>query len=1112
MFASKRVFLAISATLLCSSAAIAQVSHAELVGTVTDPTGAAVARSKITATNTETSVTRETFAETNGDYTLTPLPPGTYNLSVEAPGFRKLTQNGVILEINQRARIDFSLQVGQVTETVDVVAAAPLLESQSSSIGRVIPGDFVNELPLNGRNFVSLAITTPGVNGTGFSTAGTIMSGARPDDRRPGSELFSNGNREGANNFLYDGIDNNERLTISIVLRPAVEAVREFQVQTSLYSAELGRNSGAVVNVISKSGTNDVHGSAFEFLRNSAMDARSFFNTQGTPFPAFRYNQFGFSLGGPVFIPKLYNGKNRTFFFVDYEGFRRNQGQTLNVTIPTMAVRSGDFSAENRIFDPLTTRVENGVNVRDQFPGNQIPSSRFDPVMAKMINAYPTPTNSGRITNYLTNLAQTQNWDQGDVRVDHQFSANNNFFARWAIQATSTIQPNNYPAAQIPGIPTPVKLGNEDSFAGTSFSPDQHAAASWVHVFSPRLINEARLGFNRFRLDYVAEGVSPDVPLGNLLGVKNSNTNSLQTALPIFSPSNYQGTGQSRSLPIFRRENTFIYSDGLTLTKGAHTLKFGAEVRRRQITEYQTNRGNGRFNFSPAFTNLPTSAGNTGNSMASFLLGYATLIEQDFTLAWVGARGIEGGLYLADDYRIGRKLTLNLGLRWDYYSPYTEVKDRWANFDAKTATVLIAGVNGVDSRVGVARDFKDFAPRFGFAYQALPHTVIRGGYGLFYNPNGTGGQLLRLQRHVPFGPIYQVVPGDINVGPRVSDGFPAPPNVDLTAGQNPVGAVIGIAPDFRAGYAQQFNLMVQHEITSFQTVVKAAYVGNLGRRLGTSFNLNQPAPGPGSTTSRRPFIGIRPLMTDVTYEVSDGLSNYSALQLSADKRMGHGLGFQIGYTWAHSIDDTGTEFGGGTGTPQDPRNRRADRGNSASDLRHRLTASYIYQIPFQPKGVAGFFLGGWRTTGFVTVQTGLPFTPGLQTSTTNGTGSRPDGLRDATLPSDKRTLQHWFDTSFQTPGSTVTGAAFGTPPPFTYGSLGRDTLFGPGRVNFDLSLIKDFKVTERVKVTFRTESFNVFNHPQFGQPNASIGNNQAGLISSTVGNARLLQLALRLQF
>src|SRR6266581_688714 len=348
MLALKRIVFCISISALAAGIAMAQAT-AELVGKVSDPSGAGVVRSKIVATNTETGASRETLTESTGDYTLTLLPPGTNNLSVEAPGFRKLAQNGVILQIDQHARINFALQVGQVSETVDVVASAPLLESQSSSIGRVIPSDFVNELPLNGRNFVSLAIMTPGVNGTGFSTGGTIMSGTRPDDRRPGSELFSNGNREGDNNFLYDGIDNNERLTISIVLRPAVEAVHEFKVQTSLYAADVGRNSGAVVDVITKSGTNQFHGSVFEFLRNSAMDARSFFNTKGTLFPSFRYNQFGFSTGGPVLVPRVYNGKNRTFFFADYEGFRRSSLNTIVATIPTAAMRTGNFSGINAI-------------------------------------------------------------------------------------------------------------------------------------------------------------------------------------------------------------------------------------------------------------------------------------------------------------------------------------------------------------------------------------------------------------------------------------------------------------------------------------------------------------------------------------------------------------------------------------------------------------------------------------------------------------------------------------------------------------------------------------------------------------------------------------------
>ncbi|MGH9662490.1 MAG: carboxypeptidase regulatory-like domain-containing protein, partial [Bryobacteraceae bacterium] len=747
----------------------AQVSTADLVGTVTDPTGAAVANAKVTLTNSQTGASREVESDATGGYILTLLPPAAYNVSVEAAGFRKLVQTGLLLEINQRARVDFALQVGQVSETVEVTAAAALLESQSSSIGRVIPGNFISQLPLNGRNFVSLATQVPGVNGTGFSTAGTIMGGTRPDDRRPGSEIFSNGNREGANNFLYDGIDNNERLTISIVLRPPVEAVREFKVQTNLYSADLGRNSGAVVDVVTKSGSNEIHGSVFEFLRNSAMDARNFFNVKGTTFPPFRYNQYGFTFGGPVVLPK-YNGKNKTFFFVDYEGFRRNSLSSADRTIPTLAIKRGDFAAENRIFDPLTNRTAAGATTRDQFPDNRIPQSRWDPVTAKLMAAYPDPINSARTNNYLANLQQTQNWHQGDVRIDHQLSTKDNFFARWSIQNTETIVPSTFPAVSIPGISQPVGLSNEDAFAGPSFSPTQHAVASWVRILSPRLVNELRVGFNRFRMDYTAEGTTDGGTLGNQLGVRNSNSHPLQSALPIFSPANYTGNGHTRSLPIFRRENTFQEIDNVTYTAGAHTHKFGGDVRRRQITEYQTNRGNGRFNFSPSITNLPTSAGNTGNSMASFLLGYTSLTEQDFTLAWVGIRGIETGLYYADDWRVNKRLTLNLGLRWEYQSPYTEVANRWASFDPATATVLVAGRDGVDSRAGVKRYFGGWSPRFGFAYMVNQKTVVRGGYGLFSNPNGHGGALLRLQRHLPFGPIFNFTSNNIDVGPRVSDG------------------------------------------------------------------------------------------------------------------------------------------------------------------------------------------------------------------------------------------------------------------------------------------------------------------------------------------------------
>ncbi|HXB72562.1 MAG TPA: TonB-dependent receptor [Candidatus Acidoferrales bacterium] len=1086
-----------------------QTTTAELSGSVTDPSGAAIGKVKVTATNTGTGLSHEAVTDDAGSYLITQLPPGSYNLSAAAPGFRKTVQNNVTLEVSQRAGVDFKMQLGQVNETVEVQAAPPLLESQSSTLGNVVTERLVEDLPLNGRNFVTLAILTPGVNGTGFSTGGTIMSGTRPDDRRPGSELFSNGNREGDNNFLYDGIDNNERLTISIVLRPAVEAVREFKVQTSLYAADVGRNSGAVVDVVTKSGTNGLHGSAFEFLRNSAMDARSYFNTKGTPFPSFRYNQFGFSIGGPVMIPHVYNGKNRTFFFADYEGFRRDSLNTILASVPTAAMRVGNFSGIaglTGVFDPVSTVPTGSTYTRTRFPNDLIPLNRFDPVALKLINAYPLPTSPGIANNYLANLTQTQSWNQGDVRIDHQFTSSDNFFARWSFQRTSTFVPNTFPAVQLAGIAAPIKLGNEDSFAGTSFSPDQHAVADYVHIFSPRLVNDLRVGFTRFVLDYTAEGFAPDLALGNKLGVPNANTNPLQEMIPIFSPANFTGIGQSRSLPIFRRENTFQYTDGATWTHGAHTFKFGGDIRRRQITEYQTNRGNGRFNFSPGFTAMPGVAGS-GNSMASFVLGYATLIEQDFTLAWPGMRAIESGLYFADDWRVTKKLTLNLGLRWEYYSPYSEVANRWANFDAATGAILVAGRNGVSSSAGVQRDFKDFAPRFGFAYQLEQHTVVRGGYGIFYNPNGTGGAALRLDRHPPYGPIYSVSPGDEFVATRISDGFPAAPTPNFDALTSPAGSVIGVIPTFKSAYAQQFNLTLEHEIAPAHLLIKTAYVGNLGRRLGTTYNLNQPVPGPGATGPRRPYFASNPALADVTYQVSDGLSNYNALQVTAEKRLYQGLSMLLGYTWSHSIDTTGTEFGGGTGTPQDPRCRFCDRGNSATDLRHRFTGSYTYSLPFgkgrnflNRGGAANFILGGWQTNGFLTVQTGLPFTPVLQSPTTNCCGSRPDRIASGNLASGQN-IKDWFDVT-----------AFTTPAPFTYGNAGRDILFGPGRVNFDASLFKDFPIRETVKLQFRAESFNVFNTPQFGLPNGTIGNAQAPVISSIVGNPRQMQVALRLQF
>jgi Carboxypeptidase regulatory-like domain/TonB dependent receptor len=1112
VFTCLKMLSCMAAILLACSQAQAQMATAELAGNVLDTSGAAIPNATVTAINVGTGIAHSTVSEKGGDYVITDLPPGDYTLTVEAAGFRKLEQSGVSLQINQQARVDLTLQVGQAAETVSVTGHPPLLESESSSVGTVINQQLTNELPLNGRNFVQLATLSPGVNGVGQSATGTIMGGGRPDDRRAGSELFSNGNREGDNNFLYDGVDNNERLTLSVTLRPAVDAVREFKIQTNLYSADVGRNSGAVVDVISKSGTNTLHGSLFEFLRNSDVDARTYFNKVGTSFPSFRLNQFGGSLGGPVVIPKVYHGKDKTFFFVDYEGFR-NTVQIFELgNIPTLRMRTGDFGEllpGTLIYDPLTTAPNPAVPgnfTRTAFPNNVIPASRFDPIAYRMINAYPTPTSTARLSNYSMPRIQIQDYDQGDARIDEQITAKDAIFARWSIQNTTTISPSTYAQSTLPGISIPVSLSDEASFAGTSFQPTQHVATSYVRVFSPTLVNDFRVGFNRYRLDYVPINFAPGAGLGNELGIANSNVTPREQNLPIFSPASYLGVGQTRSLPLYRRENTFQELDNLTWTKGLHTLKIGADFRRRQLTIYQTNEGNGRFNFSTGFTDFPTT-GKGGDSAASFILGYPTLDAHDYNYQFPGIRLNEAGLYFADDWRATKNLTINWGLRWDYFSPPDEAFNRWSNFSPATGAFLVAGVNGVGVNAGVLKYWPNFGPRLGFAYQMLPHTVLRGGFGLFYNASGSEAGNMRLARNLPFGYTYQISPGDVVLGPSVSQGFPALPPIVIPPPAN--GVVYGVAPNFRPSYAEQFNGGLEQEIVPWEMVLKFVGVGNLGRHLQDTWNANQPIPGSTSTVSRRPLYSIDPNLSDIDYYISDGFASYFAFQLTAEKRMSHGVSALLGYAFSHAIDDVPLEFGGGDAgpNPQDPRFPH-EVSNSIIDQRQRLTLSFLWALPFgkgmpflNSGGITNQVLGGWQINGILFTQSGLWFSPVLNTSTTNtGTSSRPNLIPGAKVVYPK-TLLTWFLPS-----------AFATPAPYTYGDASRNSLLGPGRTNFDTSLFKTFPIHEQIVLQFRLEAFNVFNHPQFGYPNASIGNTQVGQITSIVGNARNMQGSLRLQF
>jgi hypothetical protein len=1116
----KKLFL-LSVVLFLALWCGAQTTTADLVGSVLDPSGAAIPGATIVATNVATNVEHRALSEKNGEYRLGQLPPGDYTISVEAAGFSKLVQSGVSLQVNQQSRLDLSLHVGGTNQTVEVTGHPPLLETETSSVGNVVGERLVNQLPLNGRNFVQLATLSPGVTGVGTSATGTIQGGGRPDDKRAGSEIFSNGNREGDNNYLIDGTDDNERLTLSLVLRPGVDSVREFQIQTSNYSADIGRNSGAVINVVTKSGTNQFHGTLFEYIRNSAVDARTYFNRPPSVFPSFKLNQFGGSVGGPVRIPKFYNGKDKTFFFADYEGFRNSTQSFVLGTVPTLAMRDGDFSQVNRIFDPLSTATVGGVVTRTPFAGNFIPLNRRDPIAVKMINAYPLPTNFAVTNNYSSSQLQTNNYNSGDIRIDETITQRDSIFGRYSIQNTLNIAPSTYPLTTIPGISTPVHLSDEGSFAGTSSTPTQQFAAGYTRILTNNIVNDFRVGFNRYRLDYVPVDFVANGGLGNQLGILNSNVTPREQNLPIFSPSNYLGVGQTRSLPLYRRENTFQELDNLVWTHGTHTIKFGGDFRRRQLTIYQTNQGNGRFNFSPALTDArstPGFTGSTGDSMASFMLGYGTAIIHDYTFQFPGIRLNEYGVYAADDWRATKKLTLNYGLRWDYFSPPDEVLNRWANVNLMTGNMDIAGRNGVGATADVQPFRKDFGPRFGFAYQLFQNTVLQGGAGLFFNASGSESVTMRLSRNTPFGATIQETPGDITPGTTVSQGFPTNqgflgpnPTVNFASAIKPTGSQSAVDPVFKPGYAEQFNLGIQQAITPIDLVLKITGVGNLGRRLYDAPNVNQPIPDTTPSTSlnsRRPLFAINPNLSTITEATSQGLGEYYGLQFVADKRLRQGVNFLLGYSWAHAIDDVALEFGGGDAgpSPQDPRFPRRDRSNSIIDQRQRLTFSYIWILPFgkgqhfmNHGGAVDWVLGGWQTNGILLSQTGLYFTPVLNTATTNtGTQSRPNQISAVKYP---KTLTQWFNPS-----------AYVSPPANTYGNAGRNSLIGPGRTNFDVSAMKTFPVHDQMNLQFRFEAFNVFNHPQFGYPNSTIGASTVGQITSIVGTARNLQASLRFQF
>lgn len=1083
---SKKALLALLTIMPC----FGQVETGSITGVVLDSSGAAIPAAQIRITALDTSVSRTLATDSSGNYSSPPLRPGRYSIEASKEGFQRAVEQDHRLEVNQRARVDFKLQVGEITQTVLVRSEAQLVQTESAALGNVRTEQEILNLPLNGRNFVQLVHLVPGVNAAGGGTVYTYTG-----SNRQGVQGASvNGARPTNNNFLYDGIQSMDTDQNVLAFLPNVEAVQEFKVQTNSMDAQFGRNGGGTINLVIKSGTNELHGSAFEFLRNSALDAKNYFDPPGEITP-FRMNQFGFTLGGPVRIPKLYNGRDRTFFFGGYQGRYIRQSQTFVNTVPTPAFRQGDFSASPlRIFDPATTRTDPaapGRFLRDPFPGNRIPSSRFNPTAVNLINLYPNPTSAGIVNNHLFTPVLENDTDQGDIRVDHHFRTGDQFFTRYSISDTYVVQPGRFAAPAV---------GACCGRPGWTYTRGQQVVLAYTKVLRPNLTYEFRGGFTRLAVN--VQGFTQNRPMAQELGIPGINVDPVLWGLPQINVSGFTGLGEMDFVPFLKYHNNYQYVNTVVYNRGAHTFKFGVDTGRRQGNYRSPGGPLGLFSFTGQFTQDTARAAGTGIGMADLLLGTFQSARIDIQ-PMVGQRRWEIGSYVQDDWKVTQRLTVNLGLRWEVVTPWVEVADRQSNFVLDRAMVFPVNTPDYPDRGITNLELNNFAPRVGIAYRLTSRTVIRTAYGLFYSFPGVATGRLPSQAP-PFAGNVPINNNHFNydTARRISDGFPAerPDRFDPT-GRNFKYWV----PNDNDSYIQQWNFNVQREF--WNSVVSVAYVGTKGNKLYVFPNVNQARPGSAPVAQRRPF----PHLADGDGLARLGNSQYHSLQVSFDRRLAKGFSLLGAYTWAHSIDDSSNDAGGG---PQNLLNMRAERGNSDFDIRHRMVISGLWEVPFgrNLRGAPRLLLNGWQMNSIVTLQTGSPFTPGSAQNTLGSGvgGQRPDRLRDGTLPSAQRSIRRWFDPT-----------AFATPAPFTFGNSPRNALFGPGTRQIDYSVFKNFALGSGDRprtLQFRAEAFNLLNTPQFNNPNASIGNPQAGTITSAgdkmlfVRTSRQIQMALVFRF
>ncbi len=1083
------------AVLLIAATAAAQQDMGVITGVVSDATGAVIPGAKVTAANRDTNERRTAETAETGAYTIGPLRIGTYEITVEKTGFKKAVWPAVELHAQDRVRADFRLDLGQVAETVTVTAEAPLLQSETSSLSHVVGQREIRELPLNGRNFQQLAWLTAGV-----------LPATRSRDRESG--FNAHGQPMTQNNFIIDGIDNNNNVMgmqdrKAQVVVPSLDAVAEFKVQTSNYSAEFGRNSGAVMIVNTKTGTNRFHGTAFEYVRNDVFDARDTFNyvdrdRDGRADPEIlRQNQFGATFGGPI-------RRDKTFFFTSWEGRRERRAQTDFVTVPTADERRGLFTRLVR--DPALNLPCAAADQRGCFAGNQVPAARFDATAAKLLDLWPAPNfaGSGTRQNFISNPPWNRTRDQIDTRADHNLSDKDKMFARVSLNRTDNLRQSVFPPPARGG------QGNDRAFDDDDA---RSAAFSYTRLFSPTLLNEFRYGFIRQKVDKRELSEEPLTDLTARYGINGIPVSGRLFGLPQFSFTGalgYQGLGEPGSMPNFKIHQVHQYLDNVSWNRGNHNWKFGMDLRWNRSDIFGGNSSHGNFGFDGQFT---------GISFGDFLLGMPTTAGLTSTL--VGQMRFRNYMFYAqDDWKLTPRFTLNLGLRYELTSPWFDKHDNMirlviepgANFNALERAAHCG--NSWSCRGLVNTDTNNWGPRIGFAWQARPRTVVRGGTGVFYGGQGSLGADGRMINNFPFNRSLTARSSTTAPAVQLSRGLPANFLGSTTTPADGLSWIVW-SKNLPSPTVYQWNFAVQQELPANFSLTMA-YVGSSTNYILDAYNWNGSDPGPVATERQRRPI---PQWDNITLRTPYGHGSYHGLDLQVDRRYANGLSFSSSYTWSHSIDNVPEQFGSGGGGIQDVRNFGLSRGNSNFDYRHRFVAASVYELPFgkgrawmNRGGLLNHVFGGWQLSGLASAQTGHYFTVTVPTPRTRlgataigNNDWRADRIGNGTL--DERTAERWFDTSAFVLPRNPDGS-------FRFGNAGRAILSGDGLFNIDAGLMKSFAITERIGLQFRWEAFNITNTPTLDDPNNNLESPDFGKIRNTSAGylPRQMQFALRLSF